>query len=855
MMKKVLTIMPCLLVVLTAGVAWAQLTPESVEVTLEPGEVYSETKTATLTGTIPTGDVLFSFDLTGSMGDEIDIAKAEAINIMNSIDALVDDAQYGVMSYMDYTTTYDFCDYFSQYGDAGFGDYPYSLDQTLTDNKSLVSTAITSLSLGSGWDWPQDYTRAFYESYADPAVGFRVGAKKIVINFGDAVPHDCNINENVPGEVGVFTTGIDPGRDGIAGTPDDLDHQDVLMEMADSNVTLLAVHSDATTIHYWQYWASLTGGHAYSLADAEDIPAAILELIEGEATFFDTLTIGVCTPGFEDWLHSVDPPYYAEVMAPDTLQFDIDLIVPFGTPAGEYQFTVCLLGDGAVFGEQIVTVTVPDGGDDITPTNEWINVFCGIPVLNGEPLEPGDIIRAYDPDGVLCGIDTVRPDGSYGFMPIYAEEPFNPGDQGAEPGDTITFTINGEEVFTDYPVIWTANGDSFELCGFLTCQFCTLEEGWNLVSWNREYAATIEEFLELLGEDAECVELILGFDQGAMTYDPDLVDFSTLHNVDYHFGYWFLLDCPIELEICGGPVPSEDYIHVYSGWNLVSYWPDEVLPVETALASIYDYIMVVLGYDGDGLTHIPGEEPFNTLTEMGPCYGYWIKSTTEAPLLFPGWTGPPVARFAPTTDRTADVTPSPTWVSLYGSDITVDSAPLAENSVIEAYTTEGVLCGQGRYVNGLLKFTPVYGHNETGEVTSSYPKAGDDITLHVNGEIVNPNVTWTENGDRIRISRLRTGEGAQLPTEYSLSQNYPNPFNPSTEIAFSIPTSGHVELTVFNILGQEVNRLVDLELTAGEYSVTWNGDDAWGNQVSSGLYLYRLSSGDVTLTKKMILTK
>ncbi len=522
---------------------------------------------------------------------------------------------------------------------------------------------------------------------------------------------------------------------------------------------------------------------------------------------------------------------------------------------GVYSFTVTAINNcGETTCDIVVDVTVGDE-DDITPTNEWINVFCGIPVLNGEPLEPGDIIRAYDPDGVLCGIDTVRPDGSYGFMPIYAEEPFNPGDQGAEPGDTITFTINGEEVFTDQDVIWTANGDGFELCNFYTCRFCNLVPGWNLVSWNRDYAAGIEEFMELLGDDAECVEVILGFDQGAMTYDPEMAEYSTLDYVDYHFGYWVLLDCEVDLEICGGAIPTDEYIHVYSGWNLVSYWPNVVLPTETALESVLDYVAVALGYDGEGLTYIPGEEPFNTLTEMGPCYGYWIKSTADVPLLYPGWTGPPVARLAPTADRTTDVPPSPTWVSLYGSGITVDSAPLADNSLIEAYTAKGVLCGQGHYVDGMLKFTPVYGHNETGEITSTYPKAGQEITLRVNGEVVSPNVTWTENGDRIRISRLHTGEGAQLPTEYGLSQNYPNPFNPATEISFSIPTSGHVELTVFNILGQEVNRLVDADLSAGDYSVTWNGNDAAGDQVSSGLYLYRLSSGDVTLTKKMILTK
>jgi len=95
----------------------------------------------------------------------------------------------------------------------------------------------------------------------------------------------------------------------------------------------------------------------------------------------------------------------------------------------------------------------------------------------------------------------------------------------------------------------------------------------------------------------------------------------------------------------------------------------------------------------------------------------------------------------------------------------------------------------------------------------------------------------------------------RLPFGFSLSQNYPNPFNPSTEIEFTIPTATHVELTVINSLGQTVTTLMDDIRSAGTHRVAWNGCNSNGDRVASGVYLYRLTAGEFTQTKKMLLLK
>ena len=88
------------------------------------------------------------------------------------------------------------------------------------------------------------------------------------------------------------------------------------------------------------------------------------------------------------------------------------------------------------------------------------------------------------------------------------------------------------------------------------------------------------------------------------------------------------------------------------------------------------------------------------------------------------------------------------------------------------------------------------------------------------------------------------------PTTFALEQNFPNPFNPSTKINFSLPVEGFVTLDVYNSIGQKVATLVNETKTAGTYAVNFNASD-----LTSGIYFYKISSGNFSETKKMILLK
>ncbi len=95
----------------------------------------------------------------------------------------------------------------------------------------------------------------------------------------------------------------------------------------------------------------------------------------------------------------------------------------------------------------------------------------------------------------------------------------------------------------------------------------------------------------------------------------------------------------------------------------------------------------------------------------------------------------------------------------------------------------------------------------------------------------------------------------QLPQSFRLAQNFPNPFNPVTTIQFSLPERAHVSVTIFNALGQQVRRLVEADYPGGVHQVQWDGKDDRGQNVSSGVYYYKLDSEKYHAIRKMILMR
>lgn len=492
----------------------------------------------------------------------------------------------------------------------------------------------------------------------------------------------------------------------------------------------------------------------------------------------------------------------------------------------------------------------------ITPTFEWVNFYCGSNTYMDAPLPVGSVIEAMDPNGVLCGRWVVTVAGKYGFMPVYRDDPFSEGvDEGAEPGDNIAFYVNGVLATANGATTWTQNGDAFEVCldaGNAAVKTCALEAGWNLVSWNLDTESDeLEAVLASLGDN---VELVMGFEEGGLTYDPALPDFSTLWTVDHFSGYWIKLTEAATLEITGMSVPTTTPIPVTAGWNLVSYLPEDTRMVEEALASLDGNLLVALGYEGAGLVYQPGQGDFNTLEELMACHGYWVKVAQDADLVYDGMemsaTKHEVIASHASAKNAQGITPTRAWVNMYSRNLTLDGQTVGAGVEVSAYALDGTKIGSfSMKESGKFGFMPVYADDETtGEVEGV--KRGEQFTISVNGVATNETFTWAQNGDKIEISALTAkSTGSSLPKNFALNQNYPNPFNPKTRISFSLPNASEYKLAIYNITGQKVHE-VSGKGVEGLNELDWDA-----TQQASGVYFYRLTAGAYSDTKKMTFLK
>ncbi|HQM37053.1 MAG TPA: putative Ig domain-containing protein, partial [Candidatus Marinimicrobia bacterium] len=114
---------------------------------------------------------------------------------------------------------------------------------------------------------------------------------------------------------------------------------------------------------------------------------------------------------------------------------------------------------------------------------------------------------------------------------------------------------------------------------------------------------------------------------------------------------------------------------------------------------------------------------------------------------------------------------------------------------------------------------------------------------------------WIDAVFATRVKDVAIKDEPSIPDEFILSQNYPNPFNPTTNITFGLPKESNVTIDVYNLMGQKVATLVNERINAGYHTVNWNGRDASGNRVTSGVYIYKITAGDFAKSKKMLLVK
>jgi len=195
--------------------------------------------------------------------------------------------------------------------------------------------------------------------------------------------------------------------------------------------------------------------------------------------------------------------------------------------------------------------------------------------------------------------------------------------------------------------------------------------------------------------------------------------------------------------------------------------------------------------------------------------------------------------------------PTNIWFDAAGDMLVSDY----NGTAVKRFDSEGIYVSD--FLTGLsnsegVDFFPngniLIGNGATSSV-KLFDNAGNYIEDFISsgaGNLLTPNAVVIRENNAVSVS----GSGNSFINNYTLEQNYPNPFNPGTIISFSIPNSGFTQLKIYDALGTEINSLVNEYKQSGNYDIEFNAEN-----LPTGIYFYRLISGNYSDTKKMILLK
>ncbi len=266
-------------------------------------------------------DVMFVFDTTGSMGGALEDAKKEIQTAMTQIGATLPDVEFGLAEMRDYNAV-NFNGFPESYAlnghpedayDIGSANSPWTLKAPITADQAAIVTALNPLTASGGGDSPEAYGRALYETDVNPSVGWRPGARSVIVLVADDVPHDADLNDGIASGLfaspSPFNTSPDPGADNTLGTVDDLDWQSVVLPKLVSDgkpLEYVDYFGRPQYFPYWQNWTARTGGSALQAKEGESLAGQIVELVKAGAA----ANLPVCPAGQirDSNSHCVVPP-------------------------------------------------------------------------------------------------------------------------------------------------------------------------------------------------------------------------------------------------------------------------------------------------------------------------------------------------------------------------------------------------------------------------------------------------------------------------------------------------------------------------------------------------------------------
>ena len=482
--------------------------------------------------------------------------------------------------------------------------------------------------------------------------------------------------------------------------------------------------------------------------------------------------------------------------------------------------------------------------------------------IDGEPLEVGqDYIAAFNGD--LC-VGSIAWEGPYTTVPAMGTDGEGYSEGYLSTGDVPIFKIydaSEDSIIDACPQ--TESSLAFSNLEFIYIdmlngnQSCTvsyeidMHYGANLVSFHAlPDDVSVGNVMESLGD---AVTGVIG-EGVAASPNPVLGWVGSLSEISRTSGYWIKLNTAMPIEITGA-TPSDPNLSydLHYGANLISFpIPGSVSVGDGIPDDVEGYFTGVIG-EGVAASPNPVLGWVGSLSEFEGTKGYWAKvdGAFEFSFNLSNASNNRQSSYESLNDS-YNFTQSTQQAFYFIENL---DANIQKGDWILAYNDD-VLVG-ARQWNGIFTDIPAMGYD-------SYATAGycqdNDIPKIVwvdsdgNENLLVGNIPGWSNNELFYVS-LELDSNSLVPTDYSLSQNYPNPFNPSTIISFSLPSDNHTILNIYDISGKLINTLLDKNMKSGYHNISWDGKDLYGQEVSTGAYVYTLYTNDMSLSGKMILLK
>ncbi len=364
------------------------------------------------------------------------------------------------------------------------------------------------------------------------------------------------------------------------------------------------------------------------------------------------------------------------------------------------------------------------------------------------------------------------------------------------------------------------------------CFVVSIDSSWNLVS------------VPYLSQDMRLSSLFSTAISEAYRYDAGYLTEDTLTT---GVGYWLKFADDESVEICGTTLG--DTVRVETGWNLFGVY-DENIPVDQ-ITTTPPGIMATFFFGF--------EDGYYIADTLKSGKGYWLRVTADGILNLnsEGLTSDGQERHRSVIEndfgkvKLSDNEGKSSTLYLSKKEIDTDLyelPPIPPQGIFDARFSSGKLLENLNGSKIILISSDKY------PITIKAESVSITIRDVINGNLLNEEL---EDGEEITITNNQissieiTGElTAGLPITYELYQNYPNPFNPTTTIKFALPDESNVNLSVYNVIGELVQTLVNDQMKPGYYEFEMNG-----NNLASGIYIYRIKTGSFIDSKKMVLMK